>query len=58
MGPFSPVVLGGIAIGNGYVDPVSQAGSELDMMVDAGLWSASGKVRYVLTRNTRQSGRC
>ncbi|WFD35926.1 carboxypeptidase D [Malassezia cuniculi] len=37
----SPVLLRGIAIGNGYIDPVTQSGSELDMMVESGLWKKS-----------------
>lgn len=30
--------LQGIVIGNGAIDPMSQAGSELDMMLESGLW--------------------
>ncbi|KAL9941016.1 hypothetical protein V8E36_000504 [Tilletia maclaganii] len=36
-----PIDLHGIVIGNGYIDPRSQAGSELDMMVEAKIWSTT-----------------
>lgn len=45
-GSKNPVDLRGIAIGNGFIDPKSQAGSELEMMVKAGVWSESSKVRH------------
>ncbi|KAK0551124.1 Cell death protease [Tilletia horrida] len=40
-GPTPPVDLQGAVIGNGYIDPRSQAGSELDMMVEANIWTPS-----------------
>lgn len=41
-GDRAPVRLKGVAIGNGYIDPVAQYGSEVDMMVQSGVWSAHG----------------
>ncbi|UZJ57061.1 hypothetical protein CBS101457_006381 [Exobasidium rhododendri] len=38
-GSANPVNLAGIAIGNGFIDPKSQAGSELEMMVESKLWT-------------------
>ncbi|WFD30696.1 carboxypeptidase D [Malassezia sp. CBS 17886] len=38
----APVHLAGIAIGNGYIDPVTQSGSEVDMMVESGRWQRGG----------------
>lgn len=37
-GDSSGLALKGIAIGNGAIDPIAQAGSELDMLVDSGVW--------------------
>lgn len=34
----NPLALKGLAIGNGAIDPRSQAGSELDMMIQSGVW--------------------
>ncbi|CAD6909141.1 unnamed protein product, partial [Tilletia laevis] len=41
--PGPPIDLSGIVIGNGFIDPRSQSGSELDMMVAAGIWTTSSK---------------
>ena len=38
----APVHLAGVAIGNGYLDPKRQAGSEVDVLVEAGVWQADG----------------
>ncbi|PKI84446.1 carboxypeptidase D [Malassezia vespertilionis] len=38
----SPFMLRGIAIGNGYMDPVSQYGTEVETMVQQGIWKAGG----------------
>lgn len=43
-GRSSPVDLKGIAIGNGYIDPIAQYGTELDMMVEAKIWDTSSEV--------------
>jgi carboxypeptidase D len=43
-GSDNPVDLIGLAIGNGFIDPRSQAGSELEMMVEANLWKEGSKV--------------
>lgn len=43
-GRSAPVDLVGLAIGNGFIDPRSQYGSELDMLVKAGVWSTSSAV--------------
>lgn len=32
--------LKGIAIGNGFIDPKSQYGSEIDYLIERGLWKA------------------
>lgn len=40
----NPVDLAGIAIGNGFIDPKSQAGSELEMMVKSHIWETTSKV--------------
>jgi len=45
-GNANPVDLGGIAIGNGFIDPKSQAGSELEMMVKANIWTESSNVSW------------
>ncbi|TKY84537.1 hypothetical protein EX895_006439 [Sporisorium graminicola] len=36
-----PVSLKGIAIGNGFIDPKSQYGSELEIMVEKNIWTTS-----------------
>ena len=36
-----PVSLKGIAIGNGFIDPKHQYGTELEIMVQKGIWSTS-----------------
>ncbi|PWN25287.1 alpha/beta-hydrolase, partial [Jaminaea rosea] len=41
--PKNPLALQGIAIGNGAIDPRSQAGSELDMMIESGVWKKGGR---------------
>lgn len=38
----SPVELKGVAIGNGFIDPKSQYGSEIDFLVKQGVWKANG----------------
>ncbi|CEH14877.1 kex1 protein [Ceraceosorus bombacis] len=38
-----PVDLRGIALGNGYIDPAAQGGSELEMMIWSGVWKEGGK---------------
>lgn len=43
--PTNPVNLVGIAIGNGAIDPKSQAGSELDMLIESGVWQ-KGSAEY------------
>lgn len=40
--PSAPVRLAGIAIGNGYIDPATQSGSELDMMISERGWGRNG----------------
>jgi hypothetical protein len=35
----------GIVMGNPFIDPRAQAGSEIEMMVEAKLWEKGGKVR-------------
>ncbi len=40
-----PVDLKGIAIGNGFIDPRSQYGSDIELMVERNLWKAGGEVR-------------
>lgn len=37
-----PVQLQGIAIGNGFLDPRAQYGSEIDYLTKRGLWSEGG----------------
>lgn len=37
-----PFGLEGIAIGNGYIDPVSQYGAEVEALVRGGVWAAQG----------------
>lgn len=39
----APVHLAGIAIGNGYLDPRAQAGSEIDMLVAHNIWAQNGR---------------
>lgn len=39
-----PVDLRGVAIGNGYIDPKAQAGTELEMMVESKVWDTSREV--------------
>ncbi|KAE8219057.1 hypothetical protein CF319_g7177 [Tilletia indica] len=41
--PSPPIDLNGVVIGNGFIDPRSQSGSELEMMVQAGIWKTSSK---------------
>lgn len=40
--PPSPILLKGIVIGNGHLDPARQSGSEIDTLVRAGMWSKNG----------------
>ena len=40
--PPSPILLKGIVIGNGQLDPARQSGSEVDTLVRAGMWSKNG----------------
>lgn len=42
----NPVDLKGVAIGNGFIDPKSQGGSELEMMVEANIWEKSSNVSF------------
>ncbi|KDN46769.1 alpha/beta-hydrolase [Tilletiaria anomala UBC 951] len=42
-GGSSPVDLKGIAIGNGFIDPRSQYGSEIDLLVERNVWQKGGK---------------
>lgn len=39
-----------MAIGNGFIDPRSQYGSELDMMVEAKIWEKGSKVCIPMLR--------
>ena len=39
--PNSPVSLKGIAIGNGFIDPKNQYGTELETMVEKNIWTTS-----------------
>lgn len=39
--PNPPVSLKGIAIGNGFIDPKSQYGTELELMVEKKIWTTS-----------------
>jgi carboxypeptidase D len=40
----SPVDLKGIAIGNGFIDPRSQYGSEIDLLLEKKVWRKDSKV--------------
>ncbi|EPQ30034.1 uncharacterized protein PFL1_02152 [Pseudozyma flocculosa PF-1] len=52
--PRPPVSLKGIAIGNGFMDPRSQYGTELEVMISKGLWTTNSpeyrKVAQVVDR--------
>ena len=41
--------LEGIAIGNGFIDPASQYGTEVDTLLQAGVWKKNGPVRCCFT---------
>ncbi|KAK0539947.1 Cell death protease [Tilletia horrida] len=41
--PRPPIDLHGVVIGNGFIDPKSQSGSELEMMVESKIWTTSSK---------------
>ena len=38
-GSRAPVDLKGIVIGNGFIDPIAQSGTELEMMIESKVWS-------------------
>ncbi|WFC97385.1 carboxypeptidase D [Malassezia yamatoensis] len=42
VGRSAPIQLLGIAIGNGDMDPRAQSGSEVDTLVEAGIWKPNG----------------
>lgn len=42
-GRFAPVDLRGVAIGNGFIDPKAQGGTELDMMLQSKVWQEGGE---------------
>jgi hypothetical protein len=46
-GKDNPVDLKGIAIGNGYIDPWAQSGTELEMMVSANIWKETSNVGII-----------
>lgn len=45
-----PVHLAGIAIGNGYMDPKSQAGSEVDLLLENRVWEKNGREHKEIMR--------
>lgn len=68
--PKPPVSLKGIAIGNGFIDPKSQYGTELETMVQKNIWTtSSGEYKHVAglvkacheeldKSNQREIGKC
>lgn len=48
--PKPPVSLKGIAIGNGFIDPKSQYGTELELMVEKKIWTKSSDQYQTVAR--------